>query len=160
VTFEKWIAGDFKALEEAGFIVKDGKSLSREQEDEAWTKYLKFTTAGQIGRSLYEIQLRHWFQAMRDIGRDPETQIHIVRNEDMKNDLDGVYRKILDFLGLPYHPLKSTEAKVVSNYTSLGLNMSNKTREMLETFFAPYNKRLYNMLGGDWDGYWDPPATS
>jgi hypothetical protein len=78
----------------------------------------------------------------------------------MKKDVDGEYRKILDFLGLPYHPITSTEEKVVSNYTSQGLTMTNKTRDMLETFFAPYNKRLYSMLGGDWDNYWDPPAKA
>jgi hypothetical protein len=159
-TFENWISGDFKLLKETGFVVDNGKLLSREEEDEAWTKYLELTSAGQIGRSLYEVQLRHWYQAMRDIGRDPETQIYIVRTEDMKKDLDGEYRKILDFLGLPYHPITSTEEKVVSNYTGLGLTMKNETREKLEKFFAPYNKRLYSMLGGDWDGYWDPPAKA
>jgi hypothetical protein len=160
ITFENWISRDFDALKEAGFIVDNGKSLSIKQQDEAWTKYLKLTDAGQIGRSLYQVQLRHWYQAMRDIGRDPETQIYIVRTEDMKKDVDGEYHKILDFLGLPYHPIASTEEQVVSNYTGLGLTMTNKTREKLETFFAPYNKRLYSMLGGDWDGYWDPPAKT
>jgi hypothetical protein len=48
----------------------------------------------------------------------------------------------------------TTEKQVVSNYTGLGLTMTNKRRERLETFFAPYNKRLYGMLRAV--GYWDP----
>ena len=153
MSFDRWIEEDFRALRKSGFIPKDGESLSEEQEDEAWTRYLRLAAEGPIGRSLYEIQLRHWFQAMRDIGRSPESQIYIVRSEDLKKDVNAEYRKLLEFLGLPDHPLASSDEKVVSDYET---PMSNKTRAMLEGFFAPYNQRLYDMLGGDWNGYWDP----
>ncbi|MCK7513860.1 MAG: sulfotransferase [Desulfobacterales bacterium] len=131
--------------------------MSREEEDEAWTKYLELTTAGQIGRSLYEVQLRHWYQAMRDIGR-VETQIHIVRNEDMKNDLDGEYRKILDFLGLPYHPIKSTEARSGEQLHKSWLDHDEQDSGNAGDVFRSLQQTLYNMLGGDWDGYWDPTS--
>ena len=72
----------------------------------------------------------------------------------MHLDKDGEYRKVLDFLGLPYVPLKDEAERVVSDYK---FPMKNETREMLQRFFEPYNKRLYKRLGGDWDGFWDPP---
>lgn len=151
--FEQFIAADIMALRKAGVPVKDGeKVLTTEQEDEAWHKYLGLAAEGPIGRSLYVIQIRQWCQAIQDVGRDCDTQMKVVRTEDLKKNLDEEYRKIQDFLGLEYSPIKSTEPKVVNNYEP----MKNKTRAMLEKLFAPYNKRLYSMLGGDWEGYWDP----
>jgi hypothetical protein len=150
--FEKAIRNDMDALKKAGVLVDSDKTLSIEQEDEAWNTYAGLASEGIVGRSLYVIQLRQWFQAIRDVGRDPGSQAHVVRTEDIKKDLDGEYRKIQEFLGLEYEPIKSKEAKVVNNYEP----MKNETRAMLEKLFAPYNKRLYDMLGGDWKGYWDP----
>lgn len=152
-SFEQFLQVDLNALGEAGVLVNDGEApLTIEQEDAAWNKYLGLAKEGPIGRSLYVIQLRQWCQAIRGVGRDCESQMKVVRTEDIKKDLTGEYRKIQDFLGLEYAPMKSTEPKVVNKYEP----MRNDTRAMLEKLFEPYNKRLYYMLGGDWEGYWDP----
>jgi len=148
--FEQWIEDDLTYLNQSGFL----DANNEEDEDSAWLQYLKMVGEGPIGRSLYDVQLRHWSKAMQAAGRDPSTQIYIVRSEDMHLDKDGEYRKVLDFLGLPYVPLKDEAERVVSDYK---FPMKNETREMLQRFFEPYNKRLYKRLGGDWDGFWDPP---
>jgi len=146
--FENWIQNDLEALNQSGFL--DAKN--EEEEDTAWPRYLKLASEGPIGRSIYDVQIRHWRKAFEESGRDPTTQIHIVRSEDMHDSKAGVYRKVLDFLGLPVAPLNDETEKVVSEYQHA---MKNETREMLRKFFEPYNKRLYERLGGDWEGYWD-----
>ena len=148
VSFEFYIKDDMRRLERSGFL----NATTKEEEDLTWPTYLKLTSEGPVGRSLYEIQLRQWFQAFRDIGRDPKTQVHIVRSEDLKKDLQGEMKKVYEFLGLPYVPVLQEDMRVVSNYDA---PMNPDTRQMLEKFFAPYNKRLYDMLGGDWEGFWD-----
>jgi hypothetical protein len=47
-TVENWTSMDFDVLNETGFIVDNGKSLSREDEDEAWMKYLKLAYAKSV----------------------------------------------------------------------------------------------------------------
>jgi Sulfotransferase domain len=149
VGFEAWIEQDIRVLKQSGFL----NAKSDEEEDIAWREYLKGVSEGPIGRSLYDIQIRQWSKALQDSGRDPFSQIHIVRSEDIHVNKDVEYRKVLTFLGLPYVPLKDEGEKVVSDYQH---PMRNDTRVMLEALFAPYNKRLYQRLGGDWDGFWDP----
>jgi hypothetical protein len=153
IPFESYMQDDMRDLQQSGFL----DAASPDEEIEPWNVYLGHKKEGPIGRSLYEIQLRQWFQAIRDIGRDPSTQVHIVRSEDLKRDIQGEMEKVYKFLGLPYIPVASEDEKVVTHYSE---PMKNKTREMLEEFFAPYNKRLYDLLvdhgfGEDWLGYWD-----
>jgi hypothetical protein len=149
IEFEKWLEHDLEALKTAGIL----DATTEEEEDARWPEYLKLAGEGPIGRGLYDIQIRQWTKALADAGRDPATQIHIVRSEDMHVNKDGEYRKVLHFLGLPYVPIKNEDEKVVSDYQH---PMKNETRDMLEALFEPYNKKLYKRLGGDWEGFWDP----
>ena len=149
IEFEKWLEHDLEALKTAGIL----DATTEEEEDARWPEYLKLAGEGPIGRGLYDIQIRQWTKALADAGRDPTTQIHIVRSEDMHVNKDGEYRKVLHFLGLPYVPMKNEDEKVVSDYQH---PMKNETRNMLEALFEPYNKKLYKRLGGDWEGFWDP----
>lgn len=143
--FERWIRQDMNMLTKSGFL----NATNPQEEEDSWERYLGLASEGPIGRSLYEIQLRQWFKAFESIGRDPKTQIYIVRSEDMKKDMQGEMKKIHTFLGLPFVEVKSEEKRVVSTYDA---PMQNATRKMLQNFFAPYNRKLYELLGGDWNG--------
>jgi Sulfotransferase domain len=154
IPFEQYVHEDFVFLRKNGFL----NASTPAEEDATWAKYLAMPTEGPIGRSLYEIQLRQWFQAIRDVGRDPKTQVYILRSEDLKKDIQGEMRKVHRFLGLPNVPVQQKKELVVSSYPG---PMKNETRSMLERFFDPYNRRLYKLLvengfGEDWIGYWDP----
>ena len=153
IPFETYMAQDMQALTRSGVL----NASSPEEEDKAWTSYRTIRNEGSIGRSLYEIQLRQWFQALEDIGRDPKTQVHILRSDDLKNDIQGTMSKVHDFLGIPHAPVLTEKEMVVTNYSE---PMKNQTREKLEKFYDPYNQRLYKLLvsygfGEDWNGYWD-----
>mmetsp|Transcript_4257 Transcript_4257/g.6463 ORF Transcript_4257/g.6463 Transcript_4257/m.6463 type:complete len:517 (+) Transcript_4257:770-2320(+) len=161
VSFEEWLEKDFDNLRQAGVIQEKSSSSFQDfsgspAETAAWTQYLLKSDEHAIGRSLYVIQLRHWFKALQDIGRDPRTEFHIVRSEDLLEDVDSEYTKVLEFLGLPDTELKSKTKKVVGDHTQ---PMNKATRKKLEDFFAPYNQQLYKLMGhGDWGGFWENEA--
>eukprot|EP00543_Licmophora_paradoxa_P008434 CAMPEP_0202444566 /NCGR_PEP_ID=MMETSP1360-20130828/3591_1 /ASSEMBLY_ACC=CAM_ASM_000848 /TAXON_ID=515479 /ORGANISM="Licmophora paradoxa, Strain CCMP2313" /LENGTH=214 /DNA_ID=CAMNT_0049060585 /DNA_START=327 /DNA_END=971 /DNA_ORIENTATION=- len=153
IPLSKVIQADLQPLKSSGFI----NATTPQQEATAWRQYLTLAGEGYVGRSLYEIQLRQWFQAFRDVGRDPSSQICIVRLEDLHDNLQGTVEKVFSFLGLPPVPIQHEEVKVSTSHKE---PMDGVLRSDLETFFQPYNQKLYELLmshgfGDDWDGYWE-----
>ena len=154
IPFETYMAQDIRALNASGVL----DASNEEEEDAAWTVYRTMRIEGAIGRSIYEIQIRQWFQGLEDIGRDPRTQVFFVRSDDLKKDIQGTMRRVHDFLGIPHAPVLEEKELVVTNYSE---PIRPATRRTLEQFYEPYNKRLYKLLaaygfGDDWHGYWDP----
>lgn len=137
--FEKAIMYDMNALEKSGFLA----AKTPEKEEDCWREYLSLCREGLIGRSFYEIQLRQWFNAIRSVGRDPATQVHIVVSESLHDDIQGEMKKVHKFLGLPHVKVIHEDYKVVSKYSS---PMKNETRQMLEILYESYNKKLYKLL--------------
>jgi hypothetical protein len=154
IPFETYMTQDMRALNTSGVL----DASNEEEEDAAWTVYRTMRIEGAIGRSIYEIQIRQWFQGLEDIGRDPRTQVFFVRSDDLKKDIQGTMRRVHDFLGIPHAPVLEEKELVVTNYSE---PIRPATRRILEQFYEPYNKRLYKLLaaygfGDDWHGYWDP----
>jgi Sulfotransferase domain len=154
-TFEVYSQYDLNLLKDEGVL----SAANAEEEKKAWDAYLSHPTEGVVGRSLYVIQIREWFQAFQDSGRDPRTQFYFLRSENIKRDLQGEMQKLHSFLGLPYVPVVNEGEKVVTHYTE---PMRNDTKAMLESLYDPYNKRFYKLLveygfGDDWHGIWDSP---
>ena len=69
-------------------------------------------------------------------------------------------QEISAFLGLPFHDFAKEE--ILQQTWGGGPSnryenphayepLQNKTREMLEEFFAPYNQRLFNLIGESFD---------
>lgn len=162
ITFEEWIDRDLRSLRELG-VVRDWDEVNFEEfagsDDEriSWRAYTRTGTQGALGRGLYALQLRNWFQAYEEYGKS-RSDIFIVRSERMREDTDGVYRELLDFLELPPVPLQDSSEKYKGRYGDS--EMKAETRATLEEFFAPYNQQLYELLGDDWMGVWDPPPKS
>lgn len=152
-TFEEYVALDMKHMERAGLF---STTRVNKTEYDAWSAYLKYSTAdGPVGRSLYELQLRRWFQALREMGRDPAEAMLILRYEVYRERADQEYRRVLDFLGLPLE-MKSTIVPTNNTPPSLVVKKGDeKTMKQLRRFFQPYNKRLYKLLGDEWKGCWD-----
>jgi len=161
ITFEEAILEDIAQLKKAGVLqskIPMSEFAGSIAERQAWTRYQGSKTKGNaqwldrlVGRSLYILQLQEWYDAMRhDLGRDPFTEILVVRNEDMKSQPDVVYDRILKWLKLP--PINSNnnsssifQSKMVTQFKSAPL--TNETRTMLRELFQPYNQRLYDLLG-------------
>ena len=156
-TFAEYVEQDMTNMEHARLI-----GNHKIQQEEAWRQYLLLTTDGPVGRSLYEVQLRQWFRALRDMGRNPLEAMHIVRYEQWKAQPDVEYQGLLHFLGLPPDDSSSSAATMsASNSTSTISSplvvdeQDEETMKKLRRFFRPYNKRLYKLLGQDWEGCWD-----
>jgi hypothetical protein len=94
----------------------------------------------------YAEQLEAWFAHF------PREQFLFVDNKDFDRDPDAVYRRVYDFLDIPYHPLPEKKRRVVGRYDP----MDPKTRQRLEQYFAPHNRRLADLL--DLELEWDSQA--
>lgn len=53
--------------------------------------------------------------------------------------------KVFNFLDLPYHRIKDTSAKNTRKYDPI----DDAVRAKLAAFYAPYNEKLYAILGRD-----------
>lgn len=73
----------------------------------------------------------------------PANQIHVVKAEDFFSDPAVEYARVLEFLGLPSHPLSNYKKHNGYKRTP----MDPATRERLEEHFADSNRRLVDMLG-------------
>jgi N-formylglutamate amidohydrolase len=61
--------------------------------------------------------------------------------ERVQNTMDKIFKHI----GLPPHDLDDVEAKNTRPYEP----MSEAVRNRLETFYAPYNERLKQLIGAE-----------
>lgn len=98
-------------------------------------------------RGLYAHQLRAWQEVI-----DPD-RLLIVRSEDLFDDPQSHYNKVMSFLGLPPHTL---EGPARYNYHPAP-EVPADVRESLVNFYAPFNDELYTML--DRDMRWSRPGA-
>jgi len=73
-----------------------------------------------------------------------------LRSEDFYDDPGKIYRQVLDFLNLPLWEPKQYKVFKQGTYKE---QMTESLRNQLVEFFRPYNQRLYQELGRDFD--WD-----
>ena len=85
----------------------------------------------------YADLLPSWFDQF------PEDQIMVVVSEDLYADPAGTYARVLAFLGLAPFDLGQYEAK---NYHPPLASMEPASRQALEAFYAPHNRRLEAFL--------------
>ena len=97
-----------------------------------------------LARGVYVDQVRAWMDYY------PREQLMVIKSEDLFSSTSECYARLLDFLGLPPHELKSRR-----RYGDRGgyPEMDPKTRNYLRAYFKPHNQRLYEYLGRDmgWD---------
>jgi Sulfotransferase domain len=149
MALDDWIDKDMRLIEQVGlaqnWTVHALRSYTGSPaEDEAWYDYQTKTLEGALGRSIYEIQLRQWFQALRAAGRDPKHSVLVIHSEYLQTNPEAVYKRLLDFVGLPAADMRiPNTTQFIQTDTS---GMSSETRERLEAFFRPYNVLLHELL--------------
>ena len=157
--FEQWVQKDMRLLKRMGVLNQTADFAGSEQEYIAWDKYLSHAREGPVGRSMYAIQIQHWYDAMRASGRDPTKDIFVVRNEDLKREPQDTLDRIFAWMGLQKQEVPQTRKEyMVSKYEQR--SMANETRKRLEEFYRPYNQRLYDFLGADWQGVYETPIDT
>jgi Sulfotransferase domain len=81
----------------------------------------------------------------------PRKQVCIVISEQMKQDMQGTYNKIFDFLGVKRTKINFDMNVHAGKYEK---PMSSWARETLNQIYGPYNERLFDFLGHqvpEWD---------
>ena len=117
------------------------------REREAWKQYQKVRgSTNPLGRSIYVLQFEEWLEMYKKAGKDPTKEIKIIPSEVLEDETKypTEHEKILEFLGLPYQAWNTT--RFLRTASSKSPSMDENTRELLESFFKPYNKRLYKLL--------------
>jgi Sulfotransferase domain len=152
-TFDEWVDLNIYQLTESGVV----QAKDPYEELLAWERYnknpqyrgtrkcLTFVTRG-----LYAIQLLHFMTALKAVNRS-EADLHVISSESLIGDQkQQEYDKVLQFLGLAPHTLHHIGAVHKTVYER---TMNETTRVKLNSFFRPYNLRLYEML--NWDPIWE-----
>jgi hypothetical protein len=129
LSFEDAIAAEPKRLAgELDKVLADPSYVSYERHHHSY-----------LARGTYVDQLTAWMELI------PRDRFLIERSEDFFQDPRAVYRRVLEFLGLPDHDLTDYET---FNAFSSG-QMDPRLRASLVDHFRPYNRRLYEFLGRD-----------
>jgi hypothetical protein len=166
-TLDEYVQEEMQLMQKVGLFnatTMGDHFYGSEDEDLAWYDYQTASTSGgMIGRSLYVIQIRHWIATFRLAGRDPSQAILIVLTENLVQNPQVEYNRILQFMNLPPHVIPSKKLSAIppslwlTPPTSRQYNISNKnnnnsttttttTRQQLENLFRPYNRQLQLLL--------------
>jgi len=111
------------------------RALAEEGYDPAITQHYSY-----LARGIYVNQLREWHKFF-----DRE-QLLVLKSEDFFSNQSDTFERVLNFLGLPqWQP----DAMVARNTGGYKERMNPETRERLQAYFEPHNRRLYEYLGRD-----------
>jgi hypothetical protein len=92
-----------------------------------------------LERGRYAEQLERWYQHF------PREQLLVIATEELGREPERTHAALLEFLGLRPWNLTSVKNHKVQRYDP----MTPAARERLSEYFAPYNQRLYELLGRD-----------
>ncbi len=96
-----------------------------------------------VSRGVYVDQLQRW------LGVFPREQVLVIKSEEFFEEPERIYDQTLKFLDLrPWHL-----TGYANYFPGAYAGMRPETRARLADHFAPYNRRLYGLLGRDlgWD---------
>jgi hypothetical protein len=97
-----------------------------------------------LSKSIYVDQLLRWSEFF------PREQMLVLKSEDFFEDPAGTLQAAYGFLGLPEWEPEASEIKPKKrNKGDYEGGMDPATRERLEEYFEPHNRRLYDYLGRD-----------
>ena len=100
---------------------------------------------GYLERSTYINRLKKWFEYF------PREQFLILKSEELFNDPNNTYKKVLEFLKLEKVDLENYKTFRKGKYKKEKMN--SETRKKLIEYFQPYNMELYKLLNDNlgWD---------
>ena len=87
-------------VKNAGLLNTTAEFHGSPEEDVAWYEYTSATLEGAVGRSMYEIQLRQWLQAVLAIGKNPSQTVLMIQAKQFAKNPKAMYTRILQFVGV------------------------------------------------------------
>jgi hypothetical protein len=118
------------------------------------TDLQSFYFTSYVFRSVYYPQLMRWLELY------PRSQVLIIQSESFFRQPAQHMSRAAEFMGLEPHDFsRDVELKRIYAGSASGdwapperyLPMKKTTRELLRDFFQPYNDRLYNLIGEEYD---------
>jgi hypothetical protein len=135
----KWEKRSFEAAIASELeLLSDPANLSHEASPAVWDSQ-KF-----LWRGLYFQFLQNWLSVF------PREQLLILRSEDLYENPQTTYDRVLEFLELPAHQLDEFRRHNPGNYTA---DRSGSIYSQMRDFFHPHNQKLEELLG--WELHWD-----
>jgi hypothetical protein len=96
-----------------------------------------------VMRSVYVDQLQHWSEYFS------KEQMLVLKSEELYESPVETLNTVIAFLDLPEWEPKASQLPKRRNTGSYEGGMESSTRERLEEYFRPHNRRLYEYLGRD-----------
>jgi len=90
-----------------------------------------------LARGFYAEQLENWYKLFS------KDQILIIKSEEFATETNKIMNNVFDFLELPQYHIPDNSKKNKIYYEP----MKKETRDDLIEFFRPYNKKLYSLVG-------------
>ena len=178
-SFEEWVLKDLKRMEKYKLLAPTGlpsefhPPMQENNVMKAWHDYAADFEEAPVGRGFYALQIYQWMKELRAFGRDPKHVLKVIRLEDLKRKDNNqtvatrILQEITDWLMLERKTQSSKQDKhdeavdfsqgfrqrFETNYEKLGNPiLSQRTREWLNSFYAPHNQMMGRLLGDDgWD---------
>jgi hypothetical protein len=120
---------------------KGREPLAFEEAIEA-EKRQKKVRRGYLARGVYVDHLLRWSRFFA------EEQMLVLKSEDFFEHTQETLERVLEFLDLPRWEAEASEKRNKGEYEA---TMDPATRQRLEEYFEPYNERLYEHLGVDFE---------
>ena len=127
--FEDIIANEKKIID----------NIDRTNEEE----YYKFVHTSMLARGFYAEQLEKWYKIFS------KDHILVIKSEEFARDTKKIMNEIFQFLELKDYNIQDISKKNEIHYEP----MKKETRKDLIEYFRPHNKKLYSLVGRDFD--WD-----
>jgi hypothetical protein len=149
--FEAYIQTDLDALIETG-VIQDWSEVdfdtyfNSSAMQEAWRSYVNSGLNAPIGMSLYALQLKPFLELPNDF--------LAIQSEKLKTYPNQTYGQVLDFLGLKRITL-NTYPVVNGASRKRKTVVDNRTQSLLRSVFEPFNRKLGELLGREWESVWD-----
>ena len=100
LSLQEWVEKDWKLLSKLGLDNTSAAYVGSPEQDVAWYDYTSTSLEAVLGRSLYDIQLRQWLQAIVGMGRSPRTTLLVLNAQDMATNPQAYVEMVLDFIGV------------------------------------------------------------
>jgi Sulfotransferase domain len=134
------IRNDYEALSFEEAIEREPARLEGQVDallmDQAHNRNFPHYRWSYLAMGHYAEQVEKWFEQF------PRQQFLFLLNEEMDQNPDAVFRRVYEFLELPYHLLPQLTRRGAGNYPP----MKDGTREQLTEYFRPHNRRLAELL--------------
>ncbi|MGD1809417.1 sulfotransferase domain-containing protein [Dapis sp. BLCC M126] len=146
--YQRNVARGYENLSFEEAIDREEERLKGEREkilnDERY-RSRNYTFYSYLSRGRYIEQIQDWLHYF------PQQQFLFIKSEDLFTNQSEIYSQVLNFLDLPQFQPNTFEVYLSGEYKKNRQKMNDETRRRLTEYFEPYNRKLSDFLGDDYN---------